>query len=276
MTVIQTKLIVLAGIPEPIIRANVASILLDLLLPFGVRVHQGPHATKETGLVPLNEFMVQRPNFVARGRKNVEVMFSWADKQHPGIPSLGSLTTFINAQAASSQSLLDALISVVQKLDAPTAYLDHLGFETFRDRQNHHRSVFQDQKGQGEDKRFGIFRGLSGIAWRNVLGPDLVRFFGQEALESLDSSLAEKIDDEVWVLTPCSLPEEWSSRAYCEGEREIIKTLGCDKFFDPDTGVLPTHFPDIRSISPLPVKLRTPAAKTIDGPFEAYNGYIEP
>lgn len=275
MTMIQSKIFVLSGIPEPTVRDYIASLLLEPLLPFGVRVYEGPHIANESGLAPLNDFMVQRPNFTARGRKKVEVIFSWADKKHPGIPTLGSLTTFINAQAASSQSLLNALIAVVKKLEAPFAYLDHLGFETFRDRQNHHRSIFQDQKGPGEDKRFGVFRGLSGIAWRSVIGPDLVRFFGQDALASLKPSLARKIDDGVWVLTPCSLPDEWSSKIYCEGEREIIEALGRDKFFDPDTGALPTLFPDIRQMSPLPVKLRTAEAQTIKGPFDAYNGYTE-
>ena len=275
MTVVQSQIEVLAGIPQLDVCERVASTLLKPLLKHGLRVSEGPTITAETGLSPLNDFMVERPNFTARGRMKVEAMFSWATRQVPGIPSLGSLATISKVGTVSEAAQLSAMIETMKELSAPIAYLDVRHTDALRNRRNHHRTVFQGQKSKGEDKRFGIYRGLSGIGWRTLIGPDLVDHFGEDALSSLPASLAQKVARSIWLLTPSESPQDWLSNEWCAGEREIIQTLGVEKFFDPATGALPSAMPNIRPLSPHPVKLLAPDATSTKGPFLNYNGYVE-
>jgi hypothetical protein len=129
----------------------------------------------------------------------------------------------------------------------------------------------------GGDRMFNLTSGgMSGIAWHTVLGPDLVRFFGEGALASLPSELARDLGDGLWLLTPCERFEDWTVNTWCEGEAAIIDALGVDCFFDPSTSRQPERKPSLPEFAPYPVKVERSFDDGKTWHWEFLNGYPSP
>jgi len=255
MAILSSNLRVLAGIPTQEILEQATTHVLEPLLPFGIRVYEGPVLSNKTGLTPLHEHITERPNFSARGRKSFEALFNWGKLSRPLLPLTGSIRTFIKLEAVDIELMLDSLIKTSQLLEAPFAYLDVLEND-FGLRSDQHRDIYQEGK-LGIDRVFGDFRGFSGIPWKTVLGPVYVDYFGVDKLRKLPPTLATEITEDYWLLTPCKDHQDWNSEVWCEGEKEIITTLGIESFFNPQTKELAKKAPSIPDCSSLPIKVQT-------------------
>lgn len=254
MAIVNCEIRPLSGIPAQDFLEKTASLLLEPFLNFGPRISEGPILSKETGLEPLNKFMIERPNFSARGRKNFEALFNWSRLQRSHPPLNGSLSTFIKFDAIEVDILLEALINAVKLLAAPIGYID-VWDNGYRLRHERHMRTYQEGH-TGIDRVFGDFRGFSGIPWKTVLGPDYVHYFGVENLSKLPSNLASEIADGFWLLTPCENHKDWTPEVWCEGEAQIIETLGADSFFKPASETQATRSPTYPTHSPLPIKIQ--------------------
>lgn len=274
MAILRSHLNVLAGIPTQELLEQASTLVLEPMLPFGIRVYEGPILSNKTKLAPLHEHITERPNFKARGRKSFEAIFNWEKLSRPLLPLTGSITTFIKLEAVDVELMLDSLIKTSQLLEAPFAYLDVLE-NYFRLRRNHHRDIYQEGK-LGIDRVFGDFRGFSGIPWKTVLGPVYVDYFGVDKLRKLPPTLATEIAEDYWLLTPCKDHQDWKSDVWCEGEKEIITMLGIESFFNPQTKEVAKKAPLIPECSSLPIKIQTMSGENSELEWVYLNGYPNP
>lgn len=239
----------LPGVPPTELIVDALATMARPIIDSKLTIDDGPQLTADGLESELAIFLAERPSFTAVGSGRTEMTVRWMDFVAPGLPRTGSINTYMTVDVDDIGPILEAVASAAQTLHAPFAYVDQFD-DGFRNRRAQHRTIYQQDQ-TGADRVFGLMRGFSGIAWRTVLGPATVEFFGADALGRLPDSLARQVADGYWLLTPCTHPDDWTPERYCDDERQIIETLGPNRFFDPETGALPTVLPVLPDVSPV-------------------------
>lgn len=137
------------------------------------------------------------------------------------------------------EHLLDAMAQIVPLLSCSYGTVSpHQQFET---RQRNHALAKQHAHPKHKFIPLNATDGLSGIAWRTLLGPGLAELFGEASLEALPDTYAH-LRAGIWVLHGSDQPTEWSpTPTHVDQETATINALGADCFFDPATSDLPSR-----------------------------------
>lgn len=263
MTLLHLYVYTLAGVPTGEVGRMTLEQLLAPVRHLGLRVDSGPNVEPEGTLDALHTFVDEQPSasFTGRGQQGLEVTVSWHDIVGVGdISRTGSLSMHVKATAVDVEALSDAMVQLVDTLHAPMATLEVTN-GPFRARTRSHRDTYQADK-VGVDRFFDLERGLSGLAWRTVLGPALVEFFGAAALDALPSERAMRTAGGSWLLRAPGLPGEVDETG---GTATLIEALGQEYFFDPVNSAEPEHRPAIPVHAPYAHRVRRRSA---DGDIE--------
>jgi hypothetical protein len=149
---------------------------------------------------------------------------------------------------------VDLLVDLVDLLCSPLAVLSH-EFDWrspggWRTRETRHHFAIKKNRTDNKAVRYGLFRGLAGIAHRMVLGDELVAMFGEQRLASLDPSQGHRCASGHWVLATTAEPLDWTDDRWCPQEAAAISLLGPEHFFEPERGTLPTVVPNLPGVAP--------------------------
>ncbi len=184
----------------------------------------------------------------ATGRRNTMVITpeEWAG------PVQGGLSFNWELDPSLTEGLVDLLADLSVLLCAPLAVLSHRGgvldpVGWSARVKAHTKAIRADPQGDG---RYGLYRGLSGVAHRMVLGEELVAMFGEDRLGSLPGSIAQRHRTGRWVLSTTEDLLAWTDDRWCPEEAAVIEALGPEHFFDPQTGRLPTVAPEVPEVAP--------------------------
>lgn len=90
----------------------------------------------------------------------------------------------------------------------------------------------------------GYNQGLAGLFWRNFYGPPFSQMFG-ERLKNLPQDVGQDLGDNYWLVEPYALPTDIETDAGRNKEKELIKLLNPECFYDFETNTLPTIRPDL-------------------------------
>ena len=192
----------------------------------------------------------------AKGRGNTLVIFT---RDFAG-DLQGGLQLIWKLEPALADGFVDLLADLSVRLSSPLAVLSHddvAGRPGWRGRQNSHKYALREAL-HSRAVRYGLFRGLAGVAHRTVLGDELVAMFGEERVASLPAELAFRHTSGRWVLTPTEDPLDWTCDEWCPGEAAIIQALGPEHFYNPATKALPSVVPELPKVAPYPCRTRDP------------------
>lgn len=184
-----------------------------------------------------------------RGQGNMMVISKnkWAG------PVQGQLSFIWELDPSLADGFVDLLADLSVLLCAPLAVLSHQGGVVdpvgWESRVLRHIEAVQAAPPSG-DVRYGLYRGLAGVAHRMVLGEELVAMFGEDRLRSLPASMAAQHRSGRWVLSSTEDPLAWTVDRWCPEEAAVIEALGPEHFFDPQTGRLPTVTPSVPEVAP--------------------------
>ena len=153
--------------------------------------------------------------------------------------------------AENVEPLVDGAARLCAALDAPLAMIHARDGPSFEQRKAAHRSAAEAVHGRAVYP-WGPKWGLSGVAYRTVLGRPFVDLIGETALAESPSTVAER-RGALWVLKGAADPTAWTGDRWTPEEREIAQRLGEDLFFNPTSGALPTRTPEIADFPSFPV-----------------------
>jgi hypothetical protein len=107
------------------------------------------------------------------------------------------------------------------------------------------KNWFLVDKGGYQEEAFTVrdySQGLAGVFWRNFYGPPFVRLFG-ERLDALPPGCVRRLGEELVLVQPYELPTEAGTEAGLARERELVRLLGPECFYDHQHHTLPTRRP---------------------------------
>ncbi len=168
-------------------------------------------------------------------------------------PVQGGLSFTWELDPSLTDGFVELLADLSVLLSAPLAVVSHQGDVIdpagWESRVYRHIEAVHAAPPTG-DVRYGLYRGLAGVAHRMVLGEELVAMFGEDRLGSLPGSIAQRHRTGRWVLSTTEDLLAWTDDRWCPEEAAVIEALGPEHFFDPQTGRLPTVAPEVPEVAP--------------------------
>ncbi len=192
-----------------------------------------------------------------------QVELSISPDQYGRLSYLGSVTWWVSRslgrKAAWHEAHVGQISELMRLLDSPlatTALSSDYDEKLYRYVPNRSGGVTQKLTTYGYDE------GLVGLFWRNFFGPPFVRLFGDK-LKTLPG--ARDLGG-VWLVEPYESPEQAGTKEARARERELIRHIGPECFYDRKrktkaTRVLP--LPRLESNEPKPTQPPKPSPPAV-------------
>lgn len=248
------KILTLAGVPSDDVLEDVLADLLGPILDLGLEVNNGPVISTETGITPLLAHLreVPRRGITARGSQGLELSIRWHNSHGVlAMAATGSITIVYQHNEMRTEQVESVVRSALTKLHAPLATIEPNN-GPFAQQRSAVVEAYQATRPKGEG-RFDLAVGLTGFAWKTLLGEPLVEFFTEDALHALPDELASKVDS-IWTVSTAADPADLDAQR--AGDAAVRSALGNERFFDLETQTEPTLVPDIPELAPIPISIR--------------------